>query len=186
MHFMKELSLYILDIVQNSITAGAKNIGILISEHDNGMLQMKVTDDGCGMDEETLNQVKKPFYTSRTTRKVGLGVPYLIMAAEQTGGRVVINSRDQEQYIDDHGTEVTADFNSRHIDFPPIGDIISTLSLLIHTNPNIDFYFHHSSPTGSLKLETKEMRQVLGDVPLNTPEVLEWIKDYLTEQYSNL
>ncbi len=183
---MKELSLYILDIVQNSITAGAKNIDLSITEFENGMLRLKITDDGCGMDEDTLSRVKNPFHTSRTTRKVGLGIPYLTMAAEQTKGQVTIESRDQKLHPDNHGTEVTADFNSKHIDFPPMGDLIATIVLLIYTNSDIDFNFNHSLPIGIIKLDTKEMRQILEDIPLDTPEVIQWIKDYLTDQYQTL
>ena len=93
---MKELSLNILDIAKNSVTAGAKHIGILLREEADGWLTLTIQDDGKGMDEETLRRVTDPFYTTRTTRKVGMGIPLLTLAAEQTGGTVTIRSRPKE------------------------------------------------------------------------------------------
>ena len=180
---MKELSLNILDITENSTKAGAKNVGISIIETDK-TLTMSVSDDGCGMMPDFLRSVTDPFTTTRTTRKVGLGIPLLKLAAEQTGGNVTIESKHESLHPDDHGTTTTALFCKDHLDFTPLGDMISTLTTLIQGHPDVDFLYEHTSPERSVRLDTKELREVLGDVPLDSFEVICWIKDYLTEQYS--
>ena len=124
---MKELSLNVLDIAMNSVKAKATLIGIHITENDE-TLTMEIIDNGCGMTAEFLRGVIDPFCTTRTTRKVGLGVPLLKLAAEQTGGGVTITSRHESEYPNDHGTHVTATFYKQHIDFTPMGDIISTVT----------------------------------------------------------
>lgn len=131
---MKELSLHILDIAENSAKAGAGLIGISITEKG-GILTLRITDDGCGMKPEMLSRVTDPFTTSRTTRKVGLGLPLLRLAAEQTGGSLEITSRHIDEFPEDHGTVVTAVFDTRHIDSPPLGDVISTIVTLIQGHP---------------------------------------------------
>ncbi len=179
---MKELSLNILDIAKNSVTAGAKNIGISLIEDEKGILTLCISDDGCGMSSETVERVSDPFYTTRTTRKVGMGIPLLTLAAEQTGGEVkIISSTDGE----DRGTSISATFDTKSIDFTPIGDIVETICLLIQGNPEIDYTFVHKTPSLDVNLSTKELREVLGDVSLAEFEVLEWIKGFLGEQYNN-
>ena len=182
---MKELSLNILDIVENSAKAGASLIEVSLIEADH-ILTMKVIDNGCGMTPDMLKRVTDPFCTTRTTRKVGLGIPLLKLAAEQTGGSVTIESRHQSEYPDNHGTSVTAVFHTDHIDFPPLGDIISTVSTMIQGHPDTDFLFIHKSRYGcDVSLDTREMREVLGDIPLSSPEVLEWVSENLREQYGS-
>lgn len=178
---MKELSLNILDIAQNSVKAGAKNIGVRITEDRvSDTLTITITDDGCGMDEETLRRVTDPFYTTRTTRKVGLGIPFFSLQAKQTGGDFNITSQKGR------GTEVTASFKPSSVDMTPLGDIISTVLTLIQGSPDIDFLFRHTAPDLQVELDTKQLREVLGEeVPLYSPEVLEWIKSYLNEAYGN-
>lgn len=177
---MKELSLNILDITKNSVKAEAKNISIALAESENGILTLTITDDGCGMSEDVLKRVSDPFCTSRTTRKVGLGIPLLKQASEQTGGRVDIESTLGL------GTTVSATFDMHHIDYTPLGDIISTMTTLIMGSPEIDFVFTHQMSGGEVRLDTKELRQVLGDVPISSPEVIEWIRGFLTEQYNHI
>lgn len=180
---MKELSLNVLDIAENSVKAKASLIRILLEETDE-VLTMQIKDNGCGMREEILRGVIDPFYTTRTTRKVGMGVPLLKLAAEQTGGEVIITSRHESEYPDTHGTEVVAHFYKQHIDFTPMGDIISTVITLIQGSPDIDFEFRHRSPAFCVELDTVQLREVLGEeIPLNSPEILCWIREYLTEQY---
>lgn len=179
---MKELSLNILDITENSVKAAATLTEILIDEQDD-LFVLTVKDNGCGMSEETLRSVTDPFYTTRTTRKVGLGIPLLKMAAEQTGGGLQIKSKQKDQG-EDHGTELVATFYKNHIDFTPLGDIISTMQTLIQGHPDVDFIFIHDKNSGRVSMDTREMREVLGDVPLNSYEVIEWLGDYLGEQYS--
>jgi len=180
---MKELSLNILDITENSTKAKAELVKIEIEESDE-QLCIRITDDGIGMNEETLMSVTNPFYTTRTTRKVGMGIPLFRFAAEQTGGSLSISSKHYENDPDNHGTTVTAFFNKNHIDFTPLGDIISTLTTLIQGHPDVDFVFKHSYEENSVFLDTREIRAVLDDIPLDSFEILMWIKDNLEEQYS--
>ena len=182
---MKELSLNILDIAENSTKAKAELVEIEISE-DAEALTIKITDDGTGMNEETLLSVSDPFYTTRTTRKVGMGIPLFRLAAEQTGGELTITSKHIDDHPQDHGTTVCAVFNKKHIDFTPIGDVISTVTTLIQGHPSVDFKFTHSICDATVSLDTRELREVLEDVPLDTFEVLLWINDYLTEQYKEI
>lgn len=177
---MKELSLNILDIAQNSLAAGASRVEIALREDASGRLTLTIRDNGRGMDEETVRRVTDPFYTTRTTRKVGLGLPLLKLAAEQTGGTMEIVSSQTPPA----GTTVTAVFDTAHIDFTPLGDIVSTVCNLIQGSPSVDFLFTHETPRGSVELSTAEMREMLGDVPLDSYEVLAWVRDYLNEQYA--
>ena len=176
---MKELSLNILDITENSVKAGATLTEISITESGHELI-ISIKDDGCGMSEDIVRSVVDPFYTTRTTRKVGMGVPLFKMAAEQTGGKLEIISDTGE----DHGTTVTAYFYKDHLDFTPLGDVISTVTTLIQGHPDTDFLFTHLIDDKEIRLDTRELRAVLEGVPLNTYDVLEWIRGYLEEQYS--
>ena len=180
---MKELSLNVLDVAKNSVKAGAKNVLIAITETDE-TLELKFTDDGCGMTPEFLRNVTDPFCTTRTTRSVGLGIPLLKLQAEQTGGSMSIESKAQELSPLDHGTTTQALFYKNHIDMTPLGDIIGSVVTLIQGSPDIDFLFTHTSPSFNVRLDTKELREVLGeDVPLDIPDVLMWIEENLKDQY---
>ena len=179
---MKELSLNILDIAQNSVKANASLIGISIDETDD-VLSFKITDNCKGMTADFLSRVTDPFTTTRTTRKVGLGLPFLKMEAEMTGGSFSIKSKSETEYKE-HGTEVFASFNKKSIDYIPLGDIIGTLCALVQGAENTDFIFNHKMPHGEVFLSTKEMRELLGDVPLGSPEVISWVREYLSEAYS--
>ncbi len=183
---MKELSLNILDITQNSVTAGAKNISISLVEACDGWLTLDIIDDGCGMSEDILRTVMDPFYTTRTTRKVGMGIPLLKLACEQTGGELKIKSKDINASPDEHGTSLCATFDTKHIDMTPIGDMVSTVEVLLQGHPEIDYVYLHKSPRFSVEMDTKELRAVLGDISLGEPEILEWIRGYLSEQYEHL
>ena len=131
--------------------------------------------------------VINPFFTTRTTRKVGFGIPFFKLVAEQTGGSFKIESKSQKEFPKNHGTCVTAVFNKNHIDYTPLGDIVSTVITLIQGHPESDFYFKHTVGEGEVLLNTQELRQVLGDdINLNEFEILNWIKDFLKEQYENL
>lgn len=182
---MKELSLNILDITENSTKAKAELILIEISE-TNDTLTITITDNGTGMTEQTLASVANPFYTTRTTRKVGMGIPLFRMAAEMTGGKLTIASKHIDEHPDSHGTTVTALFYKNHIDFTPLGDIISTVTTLIQGHPNVDFLFNHIIGDERVSLDTRDLRAVLEGVPLDTFEVIIWIKDNLTEQYAEI
>lgn len=180
---MKELSLNILDVAENSVKAGATLTQIIIEETAE-TLTLSIIDDGCGMSEEIVRSVTDPFYTTRTTRKVGLGVPLLKLACEQTGGSLNIQSKTEAEFPDDHGTTVTAKFFKNHLDFTPLGDVISSVTTLIQGHPDTDFLYRHTMPDKEALLDTRELRQVLGEVPLNEYEVIKWIEEYLKEQYA--
>lgn len=177
---MKELSLNILDVAKNSVSAGASLIEIFLEENEQHMLTLTIRDNGCGMSEETLKGVTDPFYTTRTTRKVGMGLPLLKMAAEQTGGALEIVSCDR---VGESGTTLRATFDTKSIDFMPVGDIVSTVCILIAGSPDIDFDFRDVTPERAVSLKTAELREVLGSVSLAEPEIQMWIKGYLEEQY---
>ena len=179
---MKELSLNILDIVQNSIKAKASLVGINIIEDDE-TLEITISDNGCGMKADFLATVTDPFSTTRTTRKVGLGIPFLKLQAEQTGGSLNITSRHESEYPETHGTETKALYYKNHIDMTPLGDIVATVVTLIQCNPHIDFNFYHKICEKEIVLDTRQMREILGDIPLNSAEVIGWVSESLSEQY---
>ena len=181
---MKELSLNILDIAENSVKANAALTEIEILENAD-ILTLIIKDNGCGMSKETLLSVTDPFYTTRTTRKVGMGLPLLKLEAEMTGGNISVESKHFSEFPDSHGTVVTAVFNKNHIDFTPLGDVVATLITLIQGHPDSDFNFLHKTESFTVQLNTTEVREVLGDVPLNSYEVIKWIEEYLKEQYIN-
>lgn len=181
---MKELSLNILDISMNSVKARADTVSITLTETDE-TLEVKIRDNGCGMKKELLENVTDPFTTTRTTRKVGLGIPFFKMEAEQTGGSLTVTSRHESEFPESHGTVTTALFYKKHIDFTPLGDVISTVVTLIQGSPEIRWIFVHKTPQGEISLDTDELKAVLGDVPLSTPDVLVWIGESLREQYSD-
>ncbi len=180
---MKELSLNILDITENSVKAKATLVEILLTE-DNERLTISIKDNGIGMTEEVRRSVIDPFYTTRTTRKVGLGIPLFKFAAEQTGGGIQICSRHIGEHKEDHGTQVSALFYKNHIDFTPLGDVISTVTTLIQGHPDTDFLYRHIFGDSEVSLDTRELRSVLDGIPLDSFEILLWIKENLEEQYS--
>ncbi len=182
---MKELSLNILDIAQNSVKAGADTVSIVLEESTD-RIAITISDNGCGMKKDFLESVTNPFTTSRTTRKVGLGIPLLMLAAEQTGGKLEITSRYEEEFPDSHGTEISASFFKNHLDFTPLGDVVSTVTVLIQGQPNIRWIYKHNTEKGEISLDTDQLKEVLGDVPLDTYEVIQWIDAFLREQYSEL
>ena len=178
---MRELSLNVMDVAQNSVRAEATLVRISVTESDkDDRLKIEIADDGCGMMQEQVQQVIDPFFTTRTTRKVGLGVPLFKLSAEQTGGSFDIQS---EKGV---GTTTTASYVKSHVDMTPLGDINSTVKILIQCNPQIDFVYTCTTDNGSFTLDTRELREVLGDVSLDTPDVLLWIGDYLEENTKNI
>lgn len=180
---MKELSLNILDLAQNSFTAGATLTLITLNETEKTLV-ISIKDNGCGMSKETLEQVANPFYTTRTTRKVGLGIPLFRLAAEQTGGSISIEST---QHPTEHGTTTTGTFYKDHIDFTPLGDIASTVCLLAQGCGDGDVVFSHSfDGAEKVNLDTRLLREALEGLPLGNPEVQLWIRDYVLQQYENI
>ncbi len=174
---MKELSLHLLDVAKNSVTAGARHIGLTLEEDAAGVCRMEIADDGRGMSPAFLARVTDPFTTTRTTRKVGLGLPLLRLTAEQTGGTLEVESQEGA------GTTVTALFHTDHIDCPPLGDLSATVALLIQGAPEVEWTWRHAALGGEYSLDTRQLREILGqDVPLSEPAVVLWIEGYLREQ----
>ena len=150
---MQDLSLHILDIVENSIRAKASRIEIKVVEDTRkDLLTIEIRDNGQGIDEETIKKVLDPFFTTRTTRRVGLGLPLLSQAARESGGDVEIESKVGR------GTRVKATFGYSHIDRKPLGNIEATLTTLIAGNPEIDFIYEHKRDELEYRLDTKEVR----------------------------
>ena len=176
---MKELSLNILDIAKNSVTAGATLVEITVEETP-ARLTISVRDNGCGMTPEFVARVTDPFTTTRTTRKVGLGIPLLQMEAQMAGGDLTIVSEVGK------GTTLTAWFDPNNIDMPPLGDLTSSLVTLIQGSPDIDFLFTHQVGEESYVLDTRQIREIMGEISLAEPEILGWLTDFLTENESTL
>jgi anti-sigma regulatory factor (Ser/Thr protein kinase) len=173
---MTELSLNVLDIANNSIRAGADLIEIIIEiQRDLDRLAITIADNGCGMTREQLQRVEDPFFTTRTTRRIGLGVPFFKMAALSTGGTFTIRS------VPGTGTTVNAVFGLSHIDRMPLGDMNSTMHTLITLNTQIDFLYTYLFDGKMFTLDTRQFREVLDGVPFNAPEVSAYIKEYLEE-----
>jgi anti-sigma regulatory factor (Ser/Thr protein kinase) len=169
---MEDLSLHILDIVENSITAGASRIRITIVEDRKGNLfLLEISDNGRGMDKEMFDHACDPFHTTRTTRKVGLGIPLLAQAARECGGDIELSTERGK------GSTITVTFQYDHIDRKPLGDIDKTMIVLIASNPDIDFIMVHKRDGDEYVLDTGDIKKELDGVPINTPEVIRIIKD---------
>ena len=172
----------VLDVAENSMRAQAANVTIRIVEDSAAdILSISIEDDGCGMDPEFLARVTNPFTTTRTTRKVGMGIPLLKAGCEATGGTFEITS---EKGV---GTKLVGSYVLSHLDRPPLGDYAGTAHMLIVCNPDIDFYVEASTDADTFVLDTQEVREQLGgEVPLNAPEVSVWLSEYLAEGIQEL
>ncbi|NLM50178.1 MAG: ATP-binding protein [Clostridiaceae bacterium] len=178
---MKDLSLHILDIIQNSIKAESTLIEVEISEDTKeDLLTITIKDNGRGMDEELLKKVLDPFVTTRTTRKVGLGLSLFKASCEQAEGSLTVDS------VLGKATIVYAKLKHSHIDRKPIGDIASTMALAISSNENIDFIYKHKVDGNEFLLDTREIKKELDGVSVALPEVTCWIKDYIEEGIKNI
>ena len=174
---MRDISLHLSDIVQNSITAGASRVDIRFDLDERKVLTVTVRDDGCGMGPELLERVQSPFTTTRTTRKVGLGIPLLTQNARLSGGDVRISSTVGE------GTVIEASFHTDSIDCLPVGDLAETMATLVLSNPDRpDFNLTCTSPEGEIQFSTGEIRAALDGVSLAEPEVYQWILASLKEE----
>jgi hypothetical protein len=178
---MKDLSCHILDIVQNSIHAGASRVEMEINENTReGKLILTISDNGCGMSREMVQQVTDPFFTTSAVKKVGLGVPLLKQNTEQTGGIFEIDS------VENQGTRVKAIFNSGNIDMVPLGDMASTMKTLIAADPGKDFVYRHRKDDRGFDLDTAELRRELDGVSLGKREVLDYLSDYVRTSLQEL
>ncbi len=174
---MKELALHILDIAENSVRAGATIIEIRVTEDlDDDLLLIEIVDNGCGMDDETLNQVLRPFFTTKTVRRVGIGLSLLRRAAERAGGDLQIFSEIGK------GTRVVAQFQLSHIDRQPLGDIGSTIKAIIFASPEIEIVYHHRKSEDRFVFDTRMVKEVLDGVPITEPRVMTFISDLIRER----
>ena len=178
---MRELSDNIMDIAQNSISAGAAltEVHVKVSHADN-VITFVFKDDGCGMSEELVKSVIEPFTTTRKTRKVGLGLPLLKQTAEMTGGSLDIQSTVGV------GTTVTATFGLDHIDRPPMGDVAGAWFSLVVMNPEKDFLFTYDYDGQVFTFDTREVREAVKPIPLNQMEISAWIKDCISTEIKEL
>ena len=178
---MREIALHLLDIAENSVAAESKNISIHVLEGlFKDRLSVSVIDDGCGMDKETLQRVQDPFYTTRTTRKVGLGIPLLKLAAEMAEGSFSLQSELGR------GAWLEADFRHSHIDRMPLGDLSATFLTLLISHPHINWTFlYRVTDQGERRrefmFESAELKRELGDMSLTEPEVLTFLRGIFEE-----
>lgn len=178
---MKDLSLHILDIVQNSISAGATLIETVINENpEKDTYILTISDNGKGMTTETLQKATDPFFTSRTTRNVGLGLPLLKQNAERTGGSFSLLSTPGE------GTIVKATFGFKHIDRLPLGDIGGVMALLASANPTLDFTYSHRCTSGDFEFDTREVKMELDGLSISHAEVHRFMKELINENIKSI
>ena len=178
---MEDLSLHILDVVENSIKAKANRIEIRLREDASAdRLTLEIADDGMGMDAETVNKVLDPFFSTKETRRIGLGLPLLAEAARAANGEFAIDSQPGK------GTKVTATFQASHIDMKPLGDIAQTVVTLVMGHPDIDILYSHHFDRTHYSLDTKEIKAHLNGISIATPEVIRFIRDHINEGLENL
>lgn len=173
---MDDLSLHILDVVENAIAARARRIAIKVTEQPGeDRLTIEIKDDGIGMDEEVRQRAVDPFFTTRTSRKVGLGLSLLAQAAQEAGGNLEIESGPGD------GTTVRATFQHGHIDRKPMGSMVETMVMLLIGNPEINFYYTHVNGDKSYTLKSEWLREKFRDQSPGTQEVIGWLKNHLRE-----
>jgi len=178
---MKDLSLHILDIAENSVAAGAQTVRIVIEEQpDQDLYRLVIEDDGKGMEPDFAARVTDPWVTTRTTRKVGMGLSLLQQNCQLAGGSLDIVSQK------DKGTRVTAIFRLSHIDRPPAGDIPATLRLIIAANPDLHLVYEHRTQNGKFVFDTRQVKDAIGDLPLNHPEVLRMCSAFIIENLQQI
>lgn len=179
---MKELSMHILDIAQNSVRAKAKNIIISVNEQvRNNVFSFSIEDDGPGIEEAILKDIRNPFTTSRTMRKVGLGIPFLDDTCSMCDGELLIDS------VVGRGTKIIATMKYDHIDRPPMGDLAVTIASLISSNEAINIRYEHQYNHETFDISTNDLKEVLGsDVPLTDIQVIQWLKGFLKENMDEI
>ncbi len=178
---MKDIALHILDIVQNSIRAAASEIRITVDESpDTDLLTLTITDNGKGMDEETCKKASDPWFTSRTTRKIGMGLPLLQMNASLSGGEMKLSS------VPGKVTSVTATFGYNHVDRPPLGDIGGTIALLISSNPGLNIVYNHLYNGRSWGISTEEIKEALGESDVSDLSLVKYIREIIIANISGV
>jgi len=178
---MKDLSMHIMDIIQNSVRAESTMVTLDIEEDPvSDRYWIVIGDNGCGMDKQTLANVMDPFFTTRTTRKVGLGLPLLRQNAERTGGEMILRSTKGK------GTELEVWFTLSHLDRPVLGDIAGTMVLLVGANPEMNFVYTHKTPKGEYVFDTREVKQILEEVSIADPQIMSHIKTLINENIKSI
>ncbi len=184
---MKELSLHVLDIAENSVRGEANNIEIAIGEDlKDDLFTIDINDDGKGIPEDMLKTIRNPFTTTRTHRKVGMGIPFLNDTCLMCGGKLTIDSTVGT------GTKVHAEMSYSSIDRPPLGDIASTLLTLFSSYPDIVFEYRHlyrgaeAPEAEEFSISTAELNEILEGVPLSTPSVFVWVKEFIKDNITEL
>ena len=178
---MLELALHILDIVENSTQAGATLVCIAVTEDlERDVLTIEIKDDGHGMDQEQLGKVFDPFYTTKEVRRIGLGLPLLYQATQQCDGHFEIESQEGE------GTRICAEFRHSHIDRQPVGDMAGVITALIAGNPCVDFVYWHRNADRSSVFDTREIRKEIENIPINHPEILNFIRTNIKEKLNEI
>ncbi|MFZ5990126.1 MAG: ATP-binding protein [Bacillota bacterium] len=173
---MRDLSLHLMDIVQNSISAKAARIDILIcADSKLDLLVIEVKDNGIGMDESFLKDAANPFTTTRTTRKVGLGISLFEASAKRASGKLGITSQKMV------GTKVNASFKISHIDRLPLGDIAETMVSLIISQPDIEYNLILDNTKERFVFSTFDIKGRIGEVPITQFDVIKWIREYINE-----
>lgn len=176
---MREIALNILDIAENSVKANSKLVEIDVVAADD-LLTVSIVDDGTGMDKKFLARVTDPFTTTRTTRKVGMGIPLFKMASEMAGGQFEISS---EKGV---GTSVKATFQINHIDRAPLGDVADTMVTLLSSEKDTDFRLHIAVDNNTFDFDTRELKAELGGIPVDTPEILVFVRDMIKDNIINI
>jgi len=173
---MLTLANHILDIAENSIRAGAKLIEISIEEDSqDDLLTIEIKDNGKGMNQDVIKKVLDPFYTTKTVRRVGLGLPLLKDAAERADGTFQIKSQENS------GTIVKTTFGLHHLGRQPLGAIINIIIILIISNSEVDFFYKHRHNDRQFEVDTREIRKEIEDIPLNNPEIIKYIRGVIEE-----
>lgn len=178
---MNDLSLHIIDIIQNSLSAGASLITLTVKEDRlENSLSIEIEDNGKGMSQEQVNKLDDPFFTSRTTRRVGMGIPLFRDSARQSGGALVVTSELGK------GTKVTATFDLNNIDCPPLGDIANSFVLMVSANPNVEFLFRYFVDENEYVFDTVEVKEILEGLPINSPAVMRMLTDMIDSNIQDL
>lgn len=172
---LQDIAMHILDLGQNSIRANAKLVKIeLMVEDEKDILSLMIEDDGCGMDEDTMERALNPFYSSRATRNIGLGLPFMKELSELCNGSFRLISKVNQ------GTRLEVTLQKSHWDTPPFGDIGEAFMLLVQAKSEIDFLFHYRHKT-DFYVDTREVKSQLADVSIAEFEILMWLKEYINE-----
>lgn len=178
---MRELSLHIMDMIENSLGARASLIEVSVSENRNAnRLEIRIKDNGRGIPAHLLKEVTNPFFTTRTTRRVGLGLSLLKEAAKRCNGDFMVQSEEG------HGTEVCASFERDHIDLAPMGDVGGSLTGLMMGNPDVDFLYTHEVDGRVFRLDTREVKRELEDVPISNPRVIVHLAKMIRESLAEI